>query len=201
MITFTQDLNGIAIAKAIAAAHAGVAEEQGSQTSFFRAAVKNKTSRAHLCEGLRILAERPEQRQSKNAEAGPFYMARTILGSVKRMTDPKSGKCAGAFKIDTRKCEKDADKRLLTAPVLVAKDAKPEGEDAEVTAKDARDSLLKWAKSKGIAFVGALAENDAIVLQTSISDLHAEMAKAILDAEAKAQVGEANEGEAVKKAA
>ena len=202
MIPFKQIENGQGVAQAVREAFEGNKANAEGQTQFFRDAVKTKKGKDILCEGLRLLAETPECRVSKNAAAGPFYMARTILGSETRMTDPKTGKYYGHFKVDTRACDRDAEKRLITAPVLEPKVAKDAGADKpELTAKDARDQLVKWAKSRGLELMGALLENDAAVLFAAIGDAYEETAKKVREAEAKAQADNANEVKAAKKAA
>lgn len=202
MREFKQIETGADVAEAVREAFTGNKDAQAGQTRFFRDAVKTKKAKALLCEGLRLLAETPEQRMAKNVEAGPFYMARTILGNQKRMTDPKTGKYAGHFKIDTRKCEKDGDKRLVTAPTLEPKAVQDEAaEPAELTAKDARDQLTKWAKGRGLALMGALLENDAAVLYAAIGDAYEATAEKQRKDEAAAQADAKNEEGAQRKAA
>lgn len=201
MKAFAQCKTSVAVAAAITTAHKAGEKEQGSRTDFFRDSVKSERSTAIMREALRILAEKPEQRQSKYPEAGPFYMARTILGDEKRMTAP-DGTYNGHFKVSTAKCEKDDNKRLTSAPELIAKTRKVDApEPEELTELAAKTALLKWAKGKGIAMVGALAEIDSVVLTTALSDLHASMAAESIKAEAKATADKANQGEAEKKAA
>lgn len=207
MKAFAQCKTSVAVAAAITTAHKAGEKEQGSRTDFFRDSVKDERSTGIMREALRILAERPEQRQSKYPEAGPFYMARTILGDEKRMTAPPTkahpeGEYNGHFKVSTAKCEKDDNKRLTSAPELIAKTRKVDApEPEELTELAAKTALLKWAKGKGIAMVGALAEIDSVVLTTALSDLHASMAAESIKAEAKATADKANQGEAEKKAA
>ena len=197
MLQFKQIESGAQVAQAVVEAFENGNAERGSQTAFFRDAMKSKKTTAYLCEGLRLLAETPEKRQAKNVEAGPFYMARTILGSESRMTDPKTGKYWGHFTIDTKSCEKK-DKLLVTAPKLVAKvQAADKEADPEPTALDAKKALVKWAKGKGIPYLSALLDNDPADIHTALSDTLEEMATA----DRKATADKANEGEAVKRAA
>ncbi|MHA2085926.1 MAG: hypothetical protein ACXAB9_10460 [Candidatus Thorarchaeota archaeon] len=189
MKSFEQCKTGAAVAKAIRSAHALDGKAQEGKTAFFRDSVKTPESTEILREALRLLALEPEMRQSKYPEAGPFYMARTILASEKRMTAP-DGEYHGHFKVTTKNCQKDGNKRLVTAPELEEKvrDAdKPEPEAP--AAGDALLALVKWAKGKDIQFLGALVENGPDAIYVAIGDAYESKAKALRQAEADAANG------------